>query len=58
MKSVYISRLSRRDFIKANLAGMAGFSLMGNSSLFGTESAAKAQVVVLKTRGLRQPIMS
>jgi uncharacterized protein (DUF362 family) len=48
--------LSRRDFIKTNLAGIVGLSVIDNSSLFGKNMDIKTRVVVVKTQDRRQGV--
>ena len=48
--------LSRRDFLKTNLAGIVGLSALGSTALFSKSTDTKAQIVVVKTQDRRHGV--
>jgi uncharacterized protein (DUF362 family) len=48
--------VNRRDFLKTNLVGIAGLSLINQNLLFGSKTDTKTQVVVVKTDDRRQGV--
>jgi len=51
-----MSMVNRRDFIKTNLAGIVGLSVLDNTLLFSRDTDTKTQVVVVKTQDRRQGV--
>lgn len=56
MEAGHLSMLNRRDFIKTNLAGIVGLSMMEKTLLFGKVNALNTKVAVVKTEDRRQGV--
>ena len=56
MVTGHIPTLCRRNFIKANLAGIASFTAMKSTPIFSDDKDTKTQVVVVKTQDRRQGV--